>query len=289
MRVVAAGADQVNAALDALVGLPIARLGVFSPRSHVSEPALWEALEDGVNARGIVAELVGGARSHFTELNRRHQDLPGDIPALTFSITPQMHARERAQLVESIPVQRLVAENAVRIGAGRPVHVGPVTLRSRFNAVATSAPAGGDTDDVEGGYGAEHVPGATDARQISAALAAWTVASASALAVPGVAGITYFEEWGPRGLVGGDGRPFPVATALSWLHALAGRPALEADGDLPTGLWVVGADLDGAAEILLANLTPDDMAVTIEAPGVRNEPVTVPAYGIARVPAAGAH
>jgi hypothetical protein len=286
VRVVAATADQVNDALDALAGLPVARLGVFSPRSHVSEPALWDALVNGVNARGIAAELIGGARPHFTELNRRHQDLPGDIPALTFSITPQMHARERAQLVESIPMQRLVAENAVRIGAGRPVHVGPVTLRSRFNAVATSAPAGGDTDDVESGYGAEHVPGATDARQASTALAAWTVASASALAVPGVASITYFEEWGPRGLVDGDGRPFPVATALSWLHALAGRPALEVEGTVPAGLWVVGADVDGAAEILLANLTPDDIAVLIEAPGVPDGSVSVPAYGIARVTAA---
>ncbi len=286
-RVVAAIDDEVDAVLDALAGLPVARLGVFSPRSHVSESALWAALVRGVHARGIAAELVGGARSHFTELNRRHQDLPGDIPALTFSVTPQMHARERAQVVESLPQQRLVAENAVRIAGGRPVHVGPVTLRSRFNAVATSGPAGGDTDDVDdvdGGYGAEHVPGATDARQESAALAAWAVASASALAVPGVAGITYFEEWGPRGLAEADGRPFPVATALAGLHALAGRPALEPEGPVPPGLWLVAANRDGAAEVLLANLTPDDITVAIEAPGVPDTPVTVAAYGIARVP-----
>jgi hypothetical protein len=180
-------------------------------------------------------------------------------------------------------MQRLVAENAVRIAAGRPVHVGPVTLRSRFNAVATSAPAAGGADDVEGGYGAEHVPGATDRRQASPALAAWTIASAAALSVPGVASIAYFEAWGPRGLRGTDGVEFPVAGAFDDLHALAGRPAFVAEGDLPAGLWLIAADTGGPVVALLANLTAETITVTIEAHGARSESASVPAYGTARV------
>ena len=43
--------------------------------------------------RGSEAELHGGARSHFTELSRSRDRPPADLPALSFSLTPQMHAR----------------------------------------------------------------------------------------------------------------------------------------------------------------------------------------------------
>ena len=96
-------------------------------------------------------------------------------------------------------MQRLVAEQTVEFAAGRPVHVGPITLRPRFNNVATGPQPGPTRTDLDEGYGAEFT-GAADPRQQSPELAAWTIASAAALAVPGVASIAYFEEWGARGI-----------------------------------------------------------------------------------------
>jgi hypothetical protein len=265
VRIVAGAAADVHAALDALArtGAALVRLAVFAPESHITETPLWTALLEGVARLGLEAELVGGARSHYTELNRRHQDLPRDLPALAFSVTPQMHAVERSQLVESIAMQRLVAENAVRIAAGRPVHVGPVTLRPRFNAVATTAPSADGDVTVDAGYGAEFVAGATDPRQRSEAAAAWTVASAAALAIPGVASLTFFESWGPRGILDSSGAPYPVAGALRDVADLAGSPQLDAAGQ-PPGVWVLAARTTSGDVALLANLRSTPVTLDVE-------------------------
>ena len=252
VRIVADDPSDVAEIVAAVLELvhPIARLGVFSPSSQVTERAAWTALVDA--AADLEAELVGGARSHFTELNRCHGDLPADLPSLTFASTPQMHATGRAQLVESIAIQRLTAEQAVRIADGRPVHVGPVTLRSRFNAVATTPPPT-EPRDLRTGYGPARVLSATDPRQESSALAAWTIASAAAFAIPGVATITSFESTGRRGVRDAAGKPFPVAEAVTWLHQLSGLPLLEAR-DLPRGIHALGARTDDGVVLLIASL-----------------------------------
>ena len=92
-------------------------------------------------------------------------------------------------------MQRIIAMQAVGLAASRPVHIGPVTLRPRYNDVATSPQPLPTRSDLAEGYGAEFT-GAADPRQSLPELAAWTVASAAALAVPGVASVAYFEEWG---------------------------------------------------------------------------------------------
>ena len=196
---------------------------------------------------------MGGTRAHFTELNRRHADLPADLPALTFSSTPQMHAVEPRQIVESIDVQRLTAIEAVRIADGRPVHIGPVTLRPRFNAVAASS-AARPTGSAEG-YAAldEH---ATDPRQASAGLAAWTVASAAAFAVPGVnqrllvRGVG--SAWAPPGRVR---LPRPGRPCSSVLR-LSGAEAVDAVG-APEGVHVLAGVTGDRLIALVANLRDD--------------------------------
>lgn len=80
---------------------------------------------------------MAGVRSHFTELNLNSGRMPSRSESLMFSITPQVHSPEAAHIIESIPIQRLVATNSLRLGGGRPVHIGPVTLLPRFNAVST--------------------------------------------------------------------------------------------------------------------------------------------------------
>lgn len=135
MRIVAASAQHVEQVLDALTRLGcrrVARIGVFDSGSHVPEEPLWRALADGAHRRGLEVELVGGSPAHFTELNRS-MDRLGTEGSLSFSLAPQMHDRERAQLVESLAIQRLIARQAVDLARGRRVHIGPVTLRPRFN------------------------------------------------------------------------------------------------------------------------------------------------------------
>ena len=205
VRITADAPAAVHEAVDAAASAAhaVARIGVFDGRGHITEPELWAALADAASRRLPDAELVGGARSHFTELNRQHHRLPAALQGIAFAMTPQMHATERAQLVESIAMQAIVVRDAARIADGRPLHVGPITLRSRFNAVATSGSPPASETTLAAGYGAELVAGATDARQASMAMEAWTVASFAAIAngalggTVAVAGIDYFETVAP--------------------------------------------------------------------------------------------
>jgi hypothetical protein len=108
--------------------------------------------------------------------------LPFDVRfilGLATTVTPLFHALGTEQLIESVAMQRLVAEQTVSYSGGMPVHIGPVCLRPRFNNVTTTEqprPAGYDLTE---GYGAEFT-GFVDARQTAPELAAWAIGSATA-------------------------------------------------------------------------------------------------------------
>ena len=240
-------------------------------RRHVSDAAAIAALRSALaRGRRLDAEVVGGARSHFTELNREHHRLPRDLDGIVFSVTPLFHSLGTEQLVESFAMQRLVAEQGVVIaaavsdaargetdpsGTGVPVHIGPIGLRPHFNDVATIPPPRPAADDLRDGYGPALLE-LTDPRQDAEQLAAWTIASAAALAVPGVATLTFFEEWGPRGIRDESGAERPVAAAMRALAELSGRASLH--GASPDGLvWAIGALADDGAQTLLVAVNLD--------------------------------
>lgn len=223
------------------------RFAVFHPASHVTEPDSWQGFKASVRAAGFSGSLVAGTRAHFTELNRDSSRTPSDSDALTFSITPQMHSTEAAHIIDSVPMQRLAARNALSLAGGRPVHVGPVTLLPRFNAVATS----GDAAEAE-----------ADELQDQPFTAAWMLASISALTLDGVASVSYFETSGPRGISDAAGRLDPAGELLKQLAALRDSVVLavdveagEAQADAvtlypvqsPEGLVIFAGNLSGAA------------------------------------------
>jgi hypothetical protein len=276
VRIAATEPAQVRPVIDALQSVPVVRVGVFSRDTHVTEPDLWTALVDAAADSHLKVDLVGGARTHFTELNRENYRLPA-LPAFTFSSTPQMHAREVAQLIESIPIQRLTAQNAVALAGEFPVHVGPVTLRPRVNSVLTSEPVA-ERIDLSIGYGAQHVPGSTDPRQSASAIAAWLIASASAFSIPGVDSVTFFETVGERGLVDAAGQPTPAASAFWQLAGLSGKAALEPTSPLPLNTYVIGAD----DTVLVANLNAEPISLTLELDGSETT-ADVDGYGFVAV------
>lgn len=234
-------------AIDALANVPLARIAAFQPPTHPHEH-----MADAESTRLLRAALgdrdvpvIGGTRSHFTELNRGQHLVPENLDGIAFSTTPMFHTREALQLEQAVEMQRLVAEQAVRIAGGVPVHVGPVTLRAHLNNVATTDPPRPSGADLSEGYG-PHLIDADDERQRDPELAAWTIASAAALSVPGVATVSFFEEWGPRGIRSAKGTAYPVAAALGALAALDG-PLVTANSGR---VWTIGS----AATVLVANL-----------------------------------
>jgi hypothetical protein len=274
----------IHGAAQALRGLPVVRATAFwptGPARHVSDIEAIALLREALHDAGVETDVVGGARSHFTELNREHHRLPRGLDGIVFSSTPLFHSLSTAQLVEALPVQRLVAAQGVEIAGGLPVHIGPISLRPHFNDVATTAPPRPTHDDLRDGYGPALTP-AADPRQTSPELAAWTVASAAALAVPGVATLAYFEEWGPRGLRAADGTPRPVLEAVSALAAIAGEPGLR--GDSPDGLvWAIGARTAGDSTVLVANLDRVARAVEVVLPDGATRSVQVDPGAFVRI------
>jgi hypothetical protein len=267
VQIVADEPDQISPVLDALAGRTVVRVGVHDRHSQVTEPRLWAALRDGAAARGLSAGLLGGSRSHFTELSRARGRLPVDLPALGFALTPQMHSTDDAQLVESVAMQALVTSAAVALAQERPVHVGPVTLRQRY-LTADADPRADPSTDVTDGYGAEHVPGATDPRQTSDGLAAWTLAAGIAHARSGASSLTLFETSGPRGVVDGTGQPYPAATAVRWLAEATGTTLWEPVGPPASDLWVAGSATAHGLVLLAANLAETPVRLEVNAPGV---------------------
>lgn len=266
-------------AAGALAPHDVLRIAAFDPISHVTEPWASAALRHALAGRTI--PILEGARSHFTELNREQERIVTDGDGVTFATTPLFHTLGDEQLFESIAVQQVIAKQATEIAHGRPVHIGPVTLVPRFNNVATVPPSSPSRPDLVEGYGTEFT-GSSDPRQRSEAFAAWTIASAAALAQPGVESLTYFEQWGDRGVVSTAGTELPVAMALRDLAALAQGERFT--GDSPDGLiWALGSQNSTGITALVANLDTSERTVALRVRGFAELAVDVAARNYRKV------
>lgn len=256
----------VASAVRALDGIDVCRISAFhrvGDARHVSDAEAIGLVRDALAGRRV--PIIGGSRSHFTELNREFHRLPDELDGLAVTVTPLFHSTDTEQLVESVAIQRIVAEETVQRAAGIPVHIGPVSLRPRFNDVATGPQPASTLPDLAAGYGAQFT-GIDDPRQGAAELAAWTVASAAALAVPGVATLVWYEEWGPRGIRDTAGTPVPAGEALRQLAELAAvDDAVLLSGPSPDGrVWALGARTADGDDILAANIADEERVVTVQ-------------------------
>ncbi|UYO96584.1 hypothetical protein OED01_13370 [Microbacterium sp. M28] len=242
----------------------VLRMTAFDATEHVSDSRVVSALRAAMAASGLSLPVLAGARSHFTELNREQARIARDVDGIVVNTTPLFHTLDTEQLVEALAMQRLIAEQAVSIAGGLPVHIGPVSLRPRFNNVATTPEPAPRRTDLSEGYGAEFT-GAVDARQGAPELGAWVIASAAAFAVPGVASVSWFETWGPRGLASADGRT-PAADAVDALVSLAGGTLLS--GMTADGLvWAISSRTDAGVTVLVANLDREERRVEVDGIG----------------------
>src|SRR5690606_10038132 len=121
-------AEPLEQAARALRDHDVQRVTPFDATMHVSDPAVVAATRTALASAGLSVPILSGARSHFTELNREQHEVPRDVDGLAVNTTPLFHSLDTEQLVEALPMQRLIAEQAVRIADGLPVHIGPVSL-----------------------------------------------------------------------------------------------------------------------------------------------------------------
>jgi D-apionolactonase len=175
-------------------------------------------------------------------------------------------------MTETLAAQPETVRSARDIVGGRPLVVGPITLRPPFNPNATGPepkPAPGE------------LPSSVDYRQPSLFAAGWLAGSINALGNAGVDGLTYFETTGWRGLIERRDHPLRVAGFHSWpgmvfppYHVLADVAEFQRGQILPVtlgdGLRVQALALrDGdRVRVVLANVTDEPLAISLEIPGV---------------------
>jgi D-apionolactonase len=230
---------------------PVTEFYPYHEATHVTTAALAESAAGVLRGTGI--RLGGGTRAHFAELNRA-----GDLPlplldVVSYTIAAEMHDTSRAGVRETLLAQPDTVTCARRIAEGRPVAVGPVGFKPRFNAVATSAP-------VQAPAGA--LPGSVDPRQASVFGAAWTVGTLAALA--GADALLLYDAAGRRGIAEADdaephpsfpaapGAPYPLWAVLAALGPLAGGWVRRTGS--PPGMPALAVQSGRDGLLLLANL-----------------------------------
>ncbi|MBV9607482.1 MAG: hypothetical protein JO027_20375, partial [Solirubrobacterales bacterium] len=247
---------------DDLAGAPLARVLVIpegaqtTTAEETTPPELVKRVRDGLQLPGV--PVAGGTDMYFCELNRTRPRIEA-MDGVFWSMNAQVHAFDDASVLETPEAQGEQARTAHDFASGKPLFVGPVTLKRRYNVNATAAEA------QEQG----ELPDSVDPRQASLFGAAWTLASAKHLSEGGAAAITYFETVGWRGVIQGDAEPplpaefpgragqaFPLAHVLADLAELRGWELVDCESTRPLAATGLAArDPDGKLAVLMANLT----------------------------------
>jgi len=238
----------------------IARWLIFHAKERASS-SRWAAL-----ARRYLpaAPFLAGTGANFAELNRNRPE-PKDIDGVCFSLNPQVHAFDNFSVVENCAAQAEAVESARQFAAGLPVCVSPVTLKPRFNAVATAAEVSRPSGEL---------PPQVDPRQMSLLGAVWTLASIKHLALGGAAAVTYYETTGWRGVMDtARGSPlpqrfhsipggvFPLWHMLAAVGEFAGGEMVLSSSAEPLAVECMLLRKPGRVRALVANLTAHEQVV----------------------------
>ncbi|MCI0542089.1 MAG: hypothetical protein L0Z50_43410, partial [Verrucomicrobiales bacterium] len=202
--------------------------------------------------------LGGGTDADFYQLNQLRPSTD-EMDFVAWSMNPQVHAFDLASLAETptaIPAQ---IESAKKLFRGTPLVISPVTLKPRFNAVAT-----GPERPVPSG----ELPPQVDVRQLTPFAAAWTMAVIKHLAETGAASVTLFETTGWQGVMEREtgsplpdkfpsqaGQVFPLFHVLGEINCFSGGEVLMTRSSDPLRVESLALTKNGWACVWLANLT----------------------------------
>jgi hypothetical protein len=283
-------ADQLNVDLELALHLPRDPVHLESAVHHALAPppvrvARVLALREGEPAttpatlaavrRWVVGWAVpvgAGSDANFCELNREQalgRCVPAEADFVFWSVNPQVHAFDDTSVMETLEAYPATVESARAFAQGQPLVVTPITLRQRFNPVAT----GPDTPPLPG-----ELPPQVDPRQAGLLGAAWTFGCLARLAQARVQAITFYETTGWRGVMELDDGPpdplqfpsipgavFPLYHVFAEVGRFAGSEMVPVASSAPRELAGMILRQEAHRALLLANLSPAPVAVDLEA------------------------
>jgi hypothetical protein len=214
-------------------------------------------------ARQVFPESLIGAGfvSYFTELNRNRFDYSG-LDFIIYSVNPQVHAHDTNTVIENLPAQWYAVKSANALSDEIPVHVGPVSLRPRFNPDAKP----GSVDQYVG------LPYRFDLRQISAMAAGWMLASLKYLGESGAVAITMMEAHGMAGYFIAEADQvhkdfkfadpeFPVYRAMQELRGISPKWIVKSMSDQPR--YVTSMIIEGEPGRVIVLINHRDVNVSV--------------------------
>lgn len=221
-------------------------------------PRLKDVLED--------IPVGGGTDANFAELNRNAPD-PDLLDFISYSICPQIHAFDRLTLLENLQAQPETVQSALKL-LEKPVSIGAITLKQRFNAVAT-------TDKGPGQTFAE-----PDPRQHTNFSAGWTLSSIRNLALSGAASLSYFETVGPGGILSRQDAKAKHAPLYDLFREILSRDLVQViHTESSHPLEFDGLALQGKQQIklLLVNFSETELSIEITGlPGIPHSMILKP-------------
>jgi len=235
-------------------------------KNHLPDDSIFEMVFDELKSLFPQAKIGQGVNAYFAELNR-NRPASAKTEFISFGICPQVHATDDTTLVENLQAQRYVVETARELFPATPVFVSPVTLKQRFNVVATSEEADVNQDVL---------PTQVDMRQPGVFTAQWLLGSMKFLAQAGSSLVTWFETAGWRGFIQGDYNPpamgkfpakkgdiFPVFRLMQELEAFDEVLYSQSSSPLSLDGIVLRNSDTGKTKILLTNYNHDITKVII--------------------------
>jgi hypothetical protein len=175
------------------------RIGHFLivSQNHLPDKTIFKTVFPKLKKTFPSTKIGTGVNAYFAELNRSNE-ICDEAEFISFAVCPQIHAFDNASLVENLEAQKYAVESAKNRFPGKPIYVSPITLKQRFNVVATSA---------EPPFPPGELPSQVDSRQNTIFAAQWLLGSIKYLAQSGAELLTYFETVGWRGFVQGNYEP----------------------------------------------------------------------------------
>lgn len=261
------------------------------------------------NSQSVVG--FGDEEINFVQLNRFRPD-SDMMEAVSYGMTPQIHAIDNASIIETLAIQGDTVRSARQFVGNHPIIISPITLGT---SLATAPPPPGE------------LPANVDVRQLSSFFAGWTVGSLKYLSEAGVQSATYFETVGWKGIMDSSrssartpkfpapaGGVYPVYHVLYEFGQFVNGKVQRVTSTEPWSVVGLALSRTGITRLLVANLTDRPQSVTIRGLGQNLEvrpidthqvlstesevnafgrqstkatalvdPLTLPPYGIVRV------
>lgn len=234
----------------------IARWIIFDAQKQASTVHTLQLSRQFLQSFG--APIGGGTNADFYQLNQ------APAPAMmmdfvTFSMNPQTHAFDTPSLVEALTAIPHPIQSARKYFNELPVSISPITMKPRFNAVATAS----ETESL-----INQLPSSVDVRQLSLFGAAWTLGAVKRLTESEPASFTCFETTGwcgvmetekgsplPEQFPSQPGGVFPLYHVLADVAEFIGGEALAIKSSDAFRVEAMSFERGERRTLLLANLT----------------------------------